>query len=151
MWLSDSAALPLRQRSVTLTHLVRLLRGRNESFACLGVLSMAILIEEPVEGITRVVLSGRLDIAGASEIDLPLSVVGGTRQAVVVDLSAVTFMASLALRSVVLAGKAVLSKGGKFVLLSPQPAVEEVITVSGIDELFPIVLEFEEGVAAVRG
>jgi anti-sigma B factor antagonist len=60
-------------------------------------------------------------------------------------------MASLALRSVVLAGKAVLSKGGKFVLLSPQPAVEEVITVSGIDELFPIVLEFEEGVAAVRG
>lgn len=110
---------------------------------------MAIVIEDIDGGVTKVVLSGRLDIAGSGEIDMPLSIVGGSRRAVVVDLSAVDFMASLALRSVVMAGKAVHNKGGKLVLLAPQPAVEEVITVSGVDDLFPILRELAEAIAAV--
>jgi anti-sigma B factor antagonist len=110
---------------------------------------MPITIEDLPNNVTKVVLSGRIDIAGAGVIDMPMSIVGGTKRAVIVDLSAVDFMASLGLRSVVLSGKAVLSKGGKYVLLAPQPQVEEVITTSGVDELFPIIREEAEAIAAV--
>jgi len=68
---------------------------------------------------------------------------------VVIDLSAVTFIASLGLRSIVLGGKAVLSKKGKVVLLSPTPPVEEVITTSGIDQLFKIYHDEWAAIAAV--
>lgn len=100
-------------------------------------------------GITKVVLTGRIDIAGSHEIDMPLSIVGGSRRAVVIDLSGVEFMASLGLRSIVLSGKSVLRKGGKLVLLAPQPAVEEVISTSGIDELFQIFHDEAAAIAAV--
>jgi len=35
------------------------------------------------------------------------------------------------------------------VLLAPQPQVEEVITTSGVDELFPIFADEESAIAAV--
>ncbi len=110
---------------------------------------MAINIVELDGNLTKVVLSGRIDIAGAAEIDMPMSLVGGSRRAVIVDLSGVEFMASLGLRSIVLSAKAIFNKKGKMVLLSPRPAVEEVITTSGIDELIPILHNEAEAIAAV--
>jgi anti-sigma B factor antagonist len=110
---------------------------------------MPIVIEDLEGGITKVVLSGRIDIAGAAQIDMPMSVVGGSKRHVVIDLSGVEFMASLGLRSVVLCGKAILSKRGKVVLLAPRPAVAEVITTSGVDELFQIYQDEFAALAAV--
>ncbi len=110
---------------------------------------MPIAIQELDGNVTKVVLSGRIDIAGAHEIDLPMNVVGGSKRAVVIDLSAVDFMASMGLRSIVLSAKAILSKRGKVVLLSPRPMVEEVITTSGIDELIPIHHDEAAAIAAV--
>jgi anti-anti-sigma factor len=99
---------------------------------------MPITIQDVDGNVTKIVLSGRIDLTGALEIDMPMSVVAGSRRAVVVDLSTVEFMASLGLRSIVVSAKSIISKGGKIVLLAPQPAVEEVITTSGIDDLIPI-------------
>ncbi|MDE8349715.1 MAG: STAS domain-containing protein [Acidocella sp.] len=110
---------------------------------------MPIVIEDLAGGITKVVITGRIDIAGAADIDMPMSIVGGSRRNVVIDLSGVDFMASLGLRSIVLSGKAIMSKGGKVALLSPQPAVEEVITTSGIDELIAIYTDEAAAIAAV--
>jgi anti-sigma B factor antagonist len=118
-------------------------RPAQRSFA------MPIVIEDLEGGITKVVLSGRIDIAGAAQIDMPMSIVGGSKRNVVIDLSAVEFIASLGLRSIVLGGKAILSKKGKVVLLSPTPAVEEVITTSGIDQLFKIYRDEWAAIAAV--
>lgn len=110
---------------------------------------MPIVIEDLAGGVTKVVLTGRIDIAGSAEIDLPMSTVGGSSKAVIVDLSGVNFIASLGLRSIVLGGKTVMRKGGTMVLLAPQPAVEEVITTSGIDELFAICRDEAAAIAAV--
>ena len=110
---------------------------------------MPIAIEELDGAVTKVVLSGRIDIAGAQAIDMPMSVVAGSRRAVVIDLSAVEFMASMGLRSLVVCAKSIFSKRGKVVLLSPRPEVEEVITVSGIDDLIPIFRDEAAAVAAV--
>lgn len=106
---------------------------------------MPIAIQEMADGVTRVVLSGRIDVAGAAAIDLPMSVVGGSRRAVVVDLAGVEFMASMGLRALVSCAKAVQSKKGRIVLLAPRPPVEEVIVTSGIDEL--IAIHHDEGAA----
>ena len=111
---------------------------------------MPIAIEELDGGVTKVVLSGRLDIAGAQEIDMRMNIVGGSRKAVVIDLSAVDFLASIGLRTLVHCAKAVQNKGGRAVLLSPIAAVAEVIRFSGIDELIPVLSDDAEAIAAVR-
>ncbi len=110
---------------------------------------MPIVIEELASGITKVVLSGLIDIAGAAEIDEPMSRVGSDSRAVIVDLAGVDFIASLGLRSLVLGGKAIMKKRGMMVLLAPRPAVENVITVSNIQALFPICRDEAAAIAAV--
>jgi anti-sigma B factor antagonist len=115
----------------------------------LEVTTMPIAIEDLTDGVTKVVLSGRIDVAGAHEIDMPMSIVAGSRRAVVIDLSAVEFMASMGLRSLVVSAKSIMNKRGKVVLLAPQPQVEEVITVSGVDELIPICRDEAAAIAAV--
>jgi anti-sigma B factor antagonist len=110
---------------------------------------MPIAIEDLDGTVTKVVLSGRIDIAGAHEIDMPMSIVAGSKRAVVIDLSKVEFLASMGLRSIVVSAKSIMSKRGKVVLLAPQPAVEEVITVSGIDTLIAICRDEAEAISAV--
>jgi anti-anti-sigma factor len=112
-------------------------------------LTMPIAIHDLENDVTKVVISGRVDIAGAREIEMPLSVVAGSRRAVIVDLSAVEFLASLGLRGIVISAKSILSKRGKIVLLRPRPEVQEVITTTGIDELIPIFHDETEAIAAV--
>ena len=89
---------------------------------------MPIAVEDVDGTVTKVVLSGRIDIAGAHEIDMPMNVVAGSKRAVVIDLSKVEFLASMGLRSIVVCAKSIVSKRGKVVLFAPQPQVEEVIT-----------------------
>jgi anti-anti-sigma factor len=111
--------------------------------------AMPVAIHDLERNVTKVIISGRIDIAGARELELPMAIIAGSRRAVVIDLSAVDFMASLALRAIVVNAKAILSKRGKVVLLGPQPQVHEVITVSGIDELIAIYHTETEAIAAV--
>jgi len=86
----------------------------------------------------RVVLVGRLDIAGADKIDLPLATVSGAKSAVLIDMSGVTFIASIGLRHLVMAAKAMIRRGGSFRLLNPNPVVAEVITAAGLADILPI-------------
>ncbi len=101
-------------------------------------------------GLQKVVLSGRIDIAGAQEIDMPMSVVGERGRAVIVDISRVEFLASLGLRSLVMAAKAIARNNGRMVLLSPTPDVEKVIRTTGVDELIPIFHEEHLAAEAVK-
>jgi anti-anti-sigma factor len=110
---------------------------------------MPITLLDLHNGVTKVVLTGRIDIAGAAQIDMPMSVVGGSRRAVVIDLSGVEFMASMGLRHLVLCAKSIQSKRGRVVLLAPRPEVEEVIKTSGIDELIPVHGSEADAIAAV--
>lgn len=110
---------------------------------------MPISINELDGGVTKVVISGRIDVAGSQALEMPLSVVAGSRRAVVIDLSGVEFMASLGLRGLVISAKSILGKKGKVVLLSPTPSVEETITVTGVNELIPIHHNEAEAIAAV--
>jgi len=83
-------------------------------------------------------LAGRLDLSGAENIDLPLATLSGSKHGIVIDMAEVTFIASIALRHLVAAAKAVQRRGGHLILLNPAAVVSEVVIASGLTELLPI-------------
>jgi anti-anti-sigma factor len=111
---------------------------------------MHIFTEELADGITKVALDGRLDIAGASEVDLKMNVVAGSAKKLLIDLQKVSFLGSMGLRSIVLPARAVHSRGGKVVLFGPISMVESVIKASNIDSLLPIHHDFATALAALQ-
>jgi anti-anti-sigma factor len=84
-----------------------------------------------------IVLNGRLDIGGAEVVALPLAALSGAKDELLVDMTAVSFVASIGLRHLVAASKAVSRRGGRLVLISPNDVVLEVITTSGLSDLLP--------------
>jgi len=86
----------------------------------------------------RVALAGRLDIAGADAIALPLATLSGAKQSVVIDMAGVTFIASIGLRHLVSAAKALARRGGSLKLVNANPVVVEVITSAGLTQMLPI-------------
>ncbi len=99
---------------------------------------MKLEIAELENGIVKVLLSGRLDVDGALEIDDAFRTAVGGKKNVVVDLADVTYLASLGIRTLVIGAKAASQMGGKLVVLAPQRNVEKVLRESNIDTLIPI-------------
>ncbi len=99
--------------------------------------------------VTKVILSGKLDIAGAQGIENQLQAVTNSQKKVVIDLSGVSFLASMGLRTIVMSAKAITSQGGKIVLLAPQDGVRRVLQISGIDQLIPIAKDWAAATAIV--
>jgi anti-sigma B factor antagonist len=99
----------------------------------------------------RVTLVGKLDIAGAETIDLPLATIAGTRTSIVIDMMGVDFIASIGIRHLVMAAKAVARGSGKLVLLDPTPMVTDVLVTSGLDDFLPIVRSEDEARAMLTG
>jgi anti-anti-sigma factor len=98
-----------------------------------------------------VVLTGRLDIAGAHTIDLQFSAVSGAYRNLIIDMAGVSFLASIGIRTLLLGAKTVQRRGGKFLIVAPRPDVAEVLTVTGVDELMPIVPSLADARAAIGG
>jgi stage II sporulation protein AA (anti-sigma F factor antagonist) len=105
---------------------------------------MQITVSDLDAAIKKVTLVGKLDIAGAEAIGVPLAAVAGSRGNVVVDMTGVDFIASIGIRQLVMAAKAVSRGAGKLVLLGPTPMVTEVLVVSGLEQLLPIVQSEDE-------
>ena len=101
-------------------------------------------------GVTKVSLSGRLDVEGALKIDNEFTEIATQNKNVLVDLSDVPFIASLGIRTLVVGTKAAANNGGKMVLLNPQPNVEQVLRTTHVDTVMPIIHEAGE-IAKVFG
>ena len=99
---------------------------------------------------SRVALSGRLDIAGAEVVALPLATIAGAKQGLIIDMSEVSFIASIGIRHLVSAAKTLSRRNGRLVLLNPTTSVAEVLTTSGLTDLLPIVHSESEAVSAVN-
>ena len=112
---------------------------------------MEMQVEDLNGGVAMVTLRGRLDMTGAGLIDLKFSIVAGSKRSIVVDMSAVEFLASLGIRVLVMGAKAVKNKGGRLVLLSPQDNVKLVLTTAGIDEIIPIMFDRADAIAEEDG
>ena len=99
---------------------------------------MDIAVEELAGGVTKVVLRGRFDTTGAVVVELPFNKIVTEKNRIIVDLSAVNFLASYAIRVLLVGAKIVKGKGGKLVMLCPDNNVAKVLKTTGTDALIPI-------------
>lgn len=97
-------------------------------------------------GLTLIALSGKLDVEGEGQIgDRFRSLIdsrGGT--SFLVEMSEVTYLASLGIRLLFAGAKALSGDGKKMVVIKPQPMVAETLLTSGTARLIPIAQSEEE-------
>ena len=111
---------------------------------------MELTYEDLEDGVRRIRLAGRMDVDGTREIDLKLTTLTASKQAfVVIDLALVEFLCSLGLGTLVRSAKAQISRHGKVVLLSPQPNVAKVLETTQVDQIVPVLYDFEKARRAV--
>lgn len=106
--------------------------------------------EKLANDVSKINLSGRMDIAGVGEIETRFAgMTSAPRKAVIVDMSAVPFMSSIGIRALLINAKAVGRRGGRFVVLNPDQNVRSVLVSSAIDQVIPICDVLEEAIAKV--
>src|SRR6476620_6722077 len=99
---------------------------------------MDISADDLAGGITKVVLRGRFDTTGAVVVELPFNKVATDTHKIVVDLSAVHFLAPSGICGLRVGAKVVKSKGGRLVTVCPDNSVAKVLKTAGMDSLIPI-------------
>ena len=110
---------------------------------------MELLIEQLGPSVTKAVPVGRWDVVGAAAIDLQLSALAGSGRSLIIDLTRVSFLSSMGLRSIVISAKAVALRNAKLVLMSPDENVALVLTSTGIETLAPICHGLDAALAAI--
>lgn len=100
---------------------------------------MELQYSELDNNIRLIKLKGKLDIIGTGLIETKFAgYCGGENARVIVDLSEVDFLASIGIRLLTSTTKSVASRGGKMVLLNPNPDVYHVLDVTGIPAVIPV-------------
>ncbi len=106
-------------------------------------LQMEWTITDLENGLTKLAVSGRMDIKGALDVDPVFARLADEKSRVVVDMSGVTFLASLGIRTLVMSCKTLAAKGGNLVLFGLQPGVEKVMVTSGLSTMIPMVADMD--------
>lgn len=111
---------------------------------------MNISEEKLQNGVTKINLSGRMDIDGVGMIETRFAgMCAAPDMAFVVDMSGVPYMSSIGIRALLINAKAVRQRGGKLVLLNPEPNVKKVLESSGIDQLITLCTSLDEALVKV--
>src|SRR5262249_46729200 len=88
--------------------------------------------------VTVVALVGRLDLAGTEELSLRFTAaVSARKRPAIVDLNEVTFLASLGMRMLISAARALRLSGSRLVLGNPQRRVHDALDAGGLLDLLP--------------
>jgi anti-anti-sigma factor len=112
--------------------------------------SMFVLVRAD-DALTHVALRGRLDIRGVNGVqDQFVFNTTSRHKPTLVDLSEVTFIASLGIGMLVGAARALQKSGAKLVILAPQSLVLQVLEAAGIDGVIPIVHEESDALELLR-
>lgn len=86
-----------------------------------------------------VYLTGLLDIPGVDDIALKFTAFTATqRKPVIVDLSEVSMITSMGVGMLITAANTLRRHNASMILFNPQPNVERVLKMSGLDQIFTI-------------
>jgi anti-anti-sigma factor len=92
-----------------------------------------------------------MDLEGTRAIDQKFAFATSTKGLqLAVDLSAVSFLASIGLRTLLTAARAQAGRGGKMVLVAPAGMIRQTLEIAGIDRIVPIVQDWETAQANLR-
>jgi anti-anti-sigma factor len=105
---------------------------------------MALDFEDISGDFRRISISGRLDIPGTGEIETKFAaLVASTGRRTVVDLTAVSFLASIGIRAIITNAKALQQRGGRMILfVGNNTAVAKTLETTGIDSLIPMFSDY---------
>lgn len=101
---------------------------------------MSISFDDVGGDLRRIVISGRLDMAGTDSVAEKLvELTAAPKKGVVVDLTSLRFLASIGISALITSAKAVQQRGGKMVLVvNPGSSVAMSLDATGVDELIPV-------------
>jgi anti-anti-sigma factor len=95
-------------------------------------------ILEQSPAFTQVALKGRLDTSGVDRVETRLTVALASGGHAIIDLSEVTFLASLGIRLLITVAKMLDRRGKRLVLVAPRALVDQSLKHSSIDEIIPV-------------
>lgn len=100
---------------------------------------MELTVAEVGAGVTCIRLNGRLDAAGAEQVGVRFtaSIVPAGRN-VIVDLSGVSFLASMGMRLLISTARALSAKPARMVLFGAPALVQDVLEQAALDQIMPI-------------
>jgi anti-sigma B factor antagonist len=95
--------------------------------------------------VTCIRLNGRMDADGAGRIDLPFTAnVDAVGHDAIIDLSGVTFIASMGIRLLISTARGLSRNGARMVLFGAQDLVRNVFEEAAIDQIIPVVATEKE-------
>jgi anti-sigma B factor antagonist len=108
-----------------------------------------VLLVEATDAFTSVAVRGRLDAAGVGEVDLKLtSQTVARRKPAIIDLTEVSFIASLGIGMLVAIARSLRSHGvGVAVVAGPH--VRKILEMTNVGSLVPVVATREEALLAL--
>lgn len=108
---------------------------------------MDIEVTELDGNVTCIRLNGRLDSPGVDRVETRFvaALVAAGRPAVV-DLSGVSFLASMGIRMLISSGRALNLKGSKMVLFGATSLVQNVLDHVALDQIIPVVATEQEAI-----
>ena len=117
-------------------------------------MSLTIEIAPPGNGYQRVALAGRLDTHTHTELDAKLApLLDSAIRSLVLDLEDLNYISSAGVRSLFKARKALAARGGKVVVVNPQPQIQKVFDVVKavpLNEIFSTVEEADAYLDALQ-
>jgi len=101
---------------------------------------MRISIVDDAGPTATVALHGRLDFKGVEIVAPPLATLSASKRGLVIDMSGVTFIASVGVRQLLTASLELARRGeGRLVLLRPAEPVVNVLGAAGVTDFMTIV------------
>lgn len=99
----------------------------------------------------KVILVGRLDTAGVSQIEARFSAgIAPAGKSTILDLTEVEFLASLGVRMLISTARSLSAKGGKLVMFGANPAVLDTVEAMGFAEIVPLLQSEAEAIAFLQ-
>jgi anti-anti-sigma factor len=105
---------------------------------------------DEADGATLVALDGRFDIAGAQAVDARFGALAETTKSLIVDLSKVTYIASLGVRTLMVSAKTLIRRGADMAVCGANENVAKVLRVTGFNEVAGLYPDFASAAAALR-
>lgn len=117
-------------------------------------MSLSIEMSPGEAGKQRVAIAGRLDTHTYADLDAQLApVLTSDIQSLVLDLAGLEYISSAGVRSIFKARKAMAARGGKVVVVNPQPQIQKVFDVVKavpMNEIFSSVAEADAYLDAMQ-
>lgn len=117
-------------------------------------MSLDITIAAPDHFSQRVTLGGRLDTHSYQELDRQLApLMASPINSLVLDLAGLEYISSAGVRSIFKARKALAARGGKVLVVNPQPQIQKVFDVVKavpLNEIFSTVAEADAYLDAMQ-